>query len=137
VDRPVSAAARPLPELTGLVGEFHELLATGTLHLQHCDACDRWWYPAKLLCPGGADHDLQWRPARGTGSLFSWTVTHQALHPAFAADVPYVTALVAMDDGPRLVGRLHGVEIDDVHTDDRVQLQVDVVDGVSIVAFVR
>ena len=75
----MSAAARPLPELTGLVGEFHELLATGTLHLQHCDACDRWWYPAKLLCPGGADHDLQWRPARGTGSVFSWTVTHQAL----------------------------------------------------------
>jgi uncharacterized protein len=137
VDRPVSAAARPLPELTGLVGEFHELLATGTLHLQRCDACDRWWYPAKQLCPGGAGHELYWQAARGTGEVFSWTVTHQALHPAFAGDVPYITALVAMDDGPRLIGRLHGVDPTDVQMGEPVRLQVDTVDGVAIVAFVR
>ncbi|MDP1875617.1 Zn-ribbon domain-containing OB-fold protein, partial [Phenylobacterium sp.] len=36
----------------------------------------------------------------------SWTVTHQALHPAFATEIPYVAALVELDEGVRMASRL-------------------------------
>jgi uncharacterized OB-fold protein len=39
----------------------------------------------------------------GDGHLFSWTVTHQPLHPQFAGVTPYVIALVELDEGIRVV----------------------------------
>ena len=35
--------------------------------------------------------------------MFSWTITHQAVDPAFADAWPYATVVVELDEGPRLV----------------------------------
>jgi uncharacterized protein len=133
----VSAAVeRPLPDLVGLVSQYHELLATGTLHLQRCEACARWQYPARMCCATSPEHELIWRPTSGRGRVFSWTVTHQALHPAFVDDVPYVTALVELEEGPRLVGRLTGVDPSSVSLGLAVRVEVITICGVALVAFV-
>jgi hypothetical protein len=39
----------------------------------------------------------------GRGSVYTWTVTHQALVPPFAGDLPYAVAVVELAEGPRLV----------------------------------
>ena len=38
--------------------------------------------------------------------MFSWTVVHQATHPAFAAEVPYAVVVVETDEGVRFVSNL-------------------------------
>jgi hypothetical protein len=38
--------------------------------------------------------------------LWSWAVYETALHPAFADDVPYVFAAVALDEGPFLFSNI-------------------------------
>jgi uncharacterized protein len=128
--------ARPLPDLVGLVGRFHELLASGTLHLQRCEACARWQYPARECCALLPDHELAWSAVSGRGRVFSWTVTHQALHPAFVDDVPYVTALVELNEGPRVVGRLNGVGVASVVLGLPVRVEPITVAGVAVVSFV-
>jgi uncharacterized OB-fold protein len=42
-------------------------------------------------------------PSSGRGSVFSWTVTHQAPHPAFAGEVPYAVVVVELEEGVRIV----------------------------------
>jgi uncharacterized protein len=42
--------------------------------------------------------------------VYTWTVTHQAPHPAWAPDTPYIVAVVQTDEGVRVVGRLNGLE---------------------------
>ena len=51
------------------------------------------------VCPacGGA---LAWTPVSGRGTLFSWAVVRRPFLPAFAEQVPFVTALVALDEDP-------------------------------------
>jgi len=66
------------------------------LHLPqaHCHACGSW--------------DTYWREIAPLGTLYSWTVSHQQLHPAFPA--PYTIVLIDLDDAPgaHLVGYLEG-----------------------------
>ena len=60
-----------------------------------------------------------------TGTVYTETVVYSAAE-AFAADVPYQTAIVEMDRGGRVTGRILGER---VQIEDRV-IQVDSRDGV-------
>jgi hypothetical protein len=39
----------------------------------------------------------------GRGTVHTYTVVHRAFHPWFVERVPYVVALVDLDEGPRLM----------------------------------
>jgi uncharacterized OB-fold protein len=60
-----------------------------------------------------------------TGTVYTETVIYSATQ-AFAADVPYQTAIVALDSGGRVTGRILGER---VRIDDRVS-RVELRDGV-------
>jgi uncharacterized OB-fold protein len=47
--------------------------------------------------------------ASGRGTVHSFTVVHRA-PPEFVAEAPYVVALVDLEEGPRMMSRLLGVE---------------------------
>jgi uncharacterized OB-fold protein len=38
--------------------------------------------------------------------VFSWTVTHQPIYPAFAEVAPYAVVVAEMDEGVRIVSNL-------------------------------
>lgn len=65
------------------------------LRIARCEACDRWVHPATEACVicGGA---LTWSPVSGRGTVFTFTVNHQAFNPE--VPVPYVVALVTLDE---------------------------------------
>jgi hypothetical protein len=60
----------------------------------------------------------------GRGTLFTFSVVHQALHPALAAVVPYVVAVVELDGtgGTRFTSNLVDGTIDDLHAGRRVEV---------------
>lgn len=60
-----------------------------------------------------------------TGTIYTETVIYSAAE-AFAADVPFQTAIVALDSGGRVTGRILGER---VHIDDRV-VRAELRDGV-------
>ena len=101
---------RITPSPDGLTAEFYARLAGGTLCLQRCDACGRWRHPPRILCGTCASERWAWRAVSGRGVLYTWTVTHQALVPAFADDLPYAVAVVELEEGPRLVSAVRGIE---------------------------
>ena len=73
--------------------------AAGELRVPLCERCVRYvWYPEPVCpdCGGG----LQWVVLSGRGTLFSWAVVQRPFLPAFAEQVPFVTALVALDEDP-------------------------------------
>jgi uncharacterized OB-fold protein len=82
--------------------------ARGELILPRCAGCARYvWYPDGA-CRRCQSTERAWTAVSGRGRLFSWAVVHRAFIPHFAADVPYVTALVAVEEDPdvRLATRL-------------------------------
>jgi uncharacterized OB-fold protein len=105
-------APRFTPSPHGLTEEFYAHLAGGELRLQRCDACERWRHPPRLLCGACGSSRWSWRRVSGRGSVFTWTVTHQALVPPFADDLPYAVVVVELEEGPRLVTAVSGVSPD-------------------------
>lgn len=114
---------RPLPVLDGLAGEFYERCARGELCFQRCDDCDTWRHPPRVRCAACGSERWAWKRSSGAGRVFSWTTVHQAMHPAFATEVPYAVLVVEMDEGVRLVSNLRDLAPDEL----RLALGVEVV----------
>jgi uncharacterized OB-fold protein len=90
----------PLPDIDDpITAPFFAAAAKGELRVTRCGSCGAFvWYPQDA-CPhdGGA---LTWEPVSGRATLFSWAVVQRAFLPAFADMVPFVTALVVLDEDP-------------------------------------
>ncbi|OYN76179.1 Zn-ribbon domain-containing OB-fold protein [Mycolicibacterium sphagni] len=131
------AVGRPLPELHGLTKQFYAALGEGRLDFQRCTTCQRWQFPPREMCPRCTTETLAWEASPQTGVVFTYTVVHRPLHPAFAA-VPYVVVGVQFDSGPRLMGRLIGVSVDEVEIGMPIRLATRIdSDGVPQIEFER
>jgi len=113
---------RYTPNPDGLTAEFYGHLASGALKLQRCDACETWRHPPRILCGRCGSPSWQWTATAGRGTVYTWTITHQMLVPPFADDLPYAVVVVELEEGPRLVTAVRGIE----HAALRLGLPVDV-----------
>jgi uncharacterized protein len=129
----VSTTAKPprgkyVPATDGLNRAFFEHAREGTLHVQQCDTCRAFQHPPVWRCPACGASELGWTPVSGEGHLFSWTVSHRAFDLAWKEDVPWITAVVELDEGPRLVGHLVGAVPDALALGQRIVVEPVAVD---------
>ena len=103
------ASARPLPKPTPETRHFWDGTAVGELRLQRCRSCDQTYFPPQPFCPRCASDDVEVVRASGRGSLYSYVITHRAA-PGFEA--PYVIAEVELEEGPRMLSNLVGIDPD-------------------------
>jgi uncharacterized protein len=91
----------PLPDLTWEpTAPYWAGAAVGELRIPRCDGCARFnWYPHEH-CDACGGTSFTWETMSGKGTLFSWVVVTHAFLPQFADLVPFVPALVALDDAP-------------------------------------
>ena len=61
----------------------------------------------------------------GLGRVHSHVVFHRAFHPAFTHDVPYVVAVIELDEGPRLLSNIVGAGPEGVRCGTRVAVTYD------------
>jgi uncharacterized OB-fold protein len=80
-------------------------IAQGELRIQRCDACSRAVFYPRALCPHCHSEQLSWITATGKGTIYSYTVAHQAFG-SFANDVPYIIAIVELTEGVRMMTRI-------------------------------
>lgn len=106
-----SAMGVILPEAHGALGEFWRGVADGKLLLQRCRGCGNVWHPPSDLCVKCQSLDIEWMPARGTGTLYSFTVVRHAVHPVVAQWIPYTLAVVTLDEGTRFLSLLGESEV--------------------------
>jgi len=126
---------RIVPTPVGPNAEFYAWLARGELRLQRCAACGTWRHPPRHRCAACGSRAATWERASGRGRIYSWTVTHQALDPAF--DPPYAVVVVELDEGPRLVGNVRGVDPRELRLDLPVRVELEPVsDTVALLGFV-
>lgn len=126
----------PLPAPVGLAAEWYAHLARGELRFQRCTGCGRWRHPPRHLCAACGADEWEWTKALGTGTLFSWTVTHRATHPAFADAVPYPIVVVELDERVRIVSGLRGLAPDQLRLGLPLRAEIDRVDdAIGLVYF--
>lgn len=109
------AVAKPAPAPRGEERAWFEAAAEERLLIQRCGACDAAVFFPRSVCPVCHDDALEWVDAAGIGTVYSYTVLHRAGKPGWEADVPYVVALIELEEGPRMMGNLLNVEPAAVH----------------------
>ncbi|HLZ62192.1 MAG TPA: Zn-ribbon domain-containing OB-fold protein [Ktedonosporobacter sp.] len=84
---------------------YWEGLAQGELRIQRCNVCSKAVFYPRSICPHCHADQLAWIVASGKGTIYSYTVAHQGFGP-FAADVPFIVAIVELEEGVRMMSRI-------------------------------
>lgn len=96
---------KPAPAPDGDTRPFWEAAQRGRLQIQQCRSCRRHIFYPRVVCPHCMSDQIDWITASGRATVYSYTVVHRA--PAeFRDEVPYVVALVELDEGVRMMTRL-------------------------------
>lgn len=106
------AYARPLPQPDPVTQPLWDSLCRHAIQLQRCAGCGTFVFYPRAICPSCGGGTLHWVSVSGKGTLYSFTIVHRATVPEFRPDVPYVVALVDLDEGPRLLATLVDVSAD-------------------------
>ena len=118
----MSGGGRLEPPVTDVTAPFWDATRERHLLLQWCRSCEQLvWYPRET-CPGCLGTDLEWRPASGGGTVHACSVMPRPGNPGMAGREPYVVALVALDEGVRLMSNVVGGDPWTVAVGDRVAL---------------
>jgi uncharacterized OB-fold protein len=106
----VSAGGRNLPAASVANAPYWEACRRHELLIQRCRSCARHqFYPRRMCAACGADAP-EWVRASGRAALSSFTVVRQPLSEAYAAQGPYVVALVALAEGPTMMSHVVGCD---------------------------
>jgi uncharacterized OB-fold protein len=100
---------RPIPEPTPETEEFWAGARRGELRIQRCNTCGNAYFFPRPFCPLCSSKDVAWFTASGRGKLYSYVINHRPAY-GFQDDVPYVIAVVQLDEGPRMMTNIIGVE---------------------------
>lgn len=106
---------KSLPEVTPLSKSFWDATKRHELVLQRCKECGtHQWYP-KPWCIDCGSRDLPWTKVSGRGKVYSFTTIRQVVQNStgFEAELPFVLAVIELDEGPRMVTQLVGVKPED------------------------
>jgi uncharacterized protein len=91
---------------------FWDATQQGELLLQQCAACEHTYFYPRPFCPRCWSEDVSWLPASGRGSVYTWSVVHRNDLPPFPGRVPYVAAIVELEEGPRMMTNVVGCDLD-------------------------
>jgi len=113
------------PGLPPLADQFSQAYwnaaGEGTLLIQRCRTCGRYQFYPRGHCVHCFAPDPEWTPASGRGRLHTYAIIRRTPNAEFAAECPYVLAIIELDEGPRMTARIVG-QADDIGCDQRVHV---------------
>lgn len=82
---------------------YQAIVRQGRLCLQRCTDCGSHTHPPRYYCPACSSGLFTFAPTSGDGTIYSYTVSHMSVEPAWQPHVPYLTLVVELQEGPRVV----------------------------------
>ena len=116
---------KPLPTISSLNKPYWYGLKNRELKLQKCDGCGQVWYPPSPLCPKCWSRKYSWSLLSGRGRVNSWVVFHQSYFRGYDDELPYNVAEVELEEGPRVLTNLVGLENDKIRAGMPVEIVFD------------
>ncbi len=113
---------KPLPTILPETKEYWKATTRGELLLQKCNSCGQLIYFPRIMCYKCLSEDLGWTKSTGYGIHYIYTIIHRAAHKSFEQELPYVYAIVELDDGPRMITNIVNIEPNKVRIGMRVKV---------------
>ena len=109
---------RKLPDPLLNVGDerYFEGASQGKLMLKKCSSCGQVHYFPRGICPFCFSSKVDWLEAKGTGTIYSFSVTRRA------GPIPYCIAYVTLDEGVSMMTNIVDCDLDTVRIGQKVKL---------------
>jgi len=111
-----AASGKFLPVPTPETAFWWESCRQGRLLIQRCEGCGAHQFYPRANCSSCLGSDLEWCEAAGVGTVATFTVCRVPVAEAWADDLPYVVALVRLDEGPTLMTNIVACDPEAVRT---------------------
>lgn len=119
---------KPRPPIDAYNRPFWEGLKARKLTMPRCRACYHIQYPMGPVCSECLGDAFDWVELSGRGTVWGYAVYHHVFHPAFAGDVPYNVAMVALREGPMVASNIVGIANEEIRNDMAVLAAFDDID---------
>jgi uncharacterized OB-fold protein len=104
-------ADKPAPKPTPESKPFWDGANSGQLRIQKCVTTGKHFFPPRRYSPYTVGGETEWVEASGRATLYSYVINHRAA-PGFENDGPYAIAVVELEEGPRMMANIVGIEIE-------------------------
>ena len=84
------------------------------LLVKRCLDCGKAHFYPRPFCPFCWSSEVEWEEASGGATLYTWSVVHRNDLPPFPERVPYVAAVVDLQEGPRMLTNVVDCDFDDL-----------------------
>ncbi|TNE42319.1 MAG: Zn-ribbon domain-containing OB-fold protein, partial [Alphaproteobacteria bacterium] len=119
-DYKMSGKPVPRPNPDSVV--FWEACNDERFMIQKCNTCGKSQFYPRAICKSCHSTSLEWQTASGRGKIKTFTVVHHAPSPAFKEDLPYVLALIDLEEGVRTMMNVIDCDPADAHIGMEVEI---------------
>ena len=110
-DRNISA-----PQLNEGDSPYFEAASQGKLLVKCCNDCKQYHHYPRALCPFCFSANTEWREAKGTGTVYSYSVMR------VPGAIPYAIAYVTLDEGPSMMTNIVECDLDTIKCEQKVRV---------------
>ena len=114
--------SKPVPPIDAWTRPYWDAARENKLLLQYCPSCEKHIFYPRRFCPFCDSDQLEWKESSGTGKVYAYTVVCNNAPSAFIADMPYVIAIVRLDEGVQMMTNIVECNPDNVHSEMSVEV---------------
>ncbi len=104
--------AKPLPVPSQETAFYWEKCRQRELWVRSCNDCSQAYFYPRDFCPNCFSRNTAWLQCSGRGTLHAFGIVVRPPHRGWMEDVPFVVAMVDLEEGCRLPTNLVQVEAD-------------------------
>lgn len=108
---------KPVPTVNPWAKPFWEAAREEKLIIQYCKDCRKHIFYPRVHCPFCASENVNWVEASGKGTVYTFTVVENNAPSAFINDMPYVVAVIKLEEGVQMLSNIVGCDPADVTFD--------------------
>jgi uncharacterized protein len=116
---------KPLPMIDDDNREFWESCRRHEMRLQRCQQCQLVRYYPSPVCHRCGSAKADWSRVTGNATVYTYSVVYRAPSEGFAGDIPYVYAIVELEEGPMMATNVVGIDPEAVSIGMSVELVYD------------
>jgi uncharacterized OB-fold protein len=121
VTTPPEEWTKPLPTPDDVNRDYWQAGTEGRLLIQQCPHCGhRQFYP-RALCTSCAG-EPEWLECTGRGTVHTFTIIRQMGMRPFRNELPYVVAMIELDEGPLIMGNVTDCDPESVRIGQPVEV---------------
>ena len=104
-----SSYTGPVPKATPETQPFWDAAKQRRLVVQRCQECRQYYFYPRPLCPHCLSPRVGWEQVSGRGRLHTFVINYRPPRN-FPTAEPYVIGIVELEEGPRLMSHIIGIE---------------------------